>query len=49
MCDYSLVSFIPLDITEVDSLDEVLVHVDNSFQYGEDEDVKIRETEEEDD
>jgi hypothetical protein len=49
VCDYSLVSFIPLDITEVDSLDEVLVHVDNSFQYGEDEDVKIRETEEEDD
>ena len=47
MCDYSLVSFIPLDITEADSLDEVLAYVDNSVQYGEDEDVKIRDVEEE--
>ena len=45
--DYSLVAFIPLDITEADSLDEVLAHVDNSFQYGEDEDVKIRDIGEE--
>ncbi|KAI8380258.1 GPN-loop GTPase [Blakeslea trispora] len=34
--DYSMVRFIPLNITDEDSVEYVLSHVDNSIQYGED-------------
>ncbi|EGG22743.1 GPN-loop GTPase 3 [Cavenderia fasciculata] len=34
--DYSLVSFLPLDITDQESLNVLLQHIDNSIQYGED-------------
>ncbi|KAI9470895.1 MAG: GPN-loop GTPase [Benjaminiella poitrasii] len=34
--DYSMVRFIPLNITDEDSVEYVLSHVDNSMQYGED-------------
>lgn len=34
--DYSMVSFLPLDITDADSISMVLAHVDNAIQYGED-------------
>ncbi|KAI7899943.1 GPN-loop GTPase, partial [Cokeromyces recurvatus] len=34
--DYSMVRFIPLNITDEDSIEYVLSHVDNSMQYGED-------------
>lgn len=39
--DYSLVQFLPLDITDEDSVTELLLYIDNTIQYGEDLDVKI--------
>jgi len=38
--DYGMVNFIPLDITDPDSIFCVLQTVDNAIQYGEDLDVK---------
>lgn len=38
--DYSLVSFVPLDISKDESLEEVLYIVDSSMQFGEDSEVK---------
>lgn len=43
--EYSLVSFIPLDISDEDSIGEVLLQIDMAIQFGEDADVKIREIE----
>ncbi|WIA34439.1 hypothetical protein OEZ86_012773 [Tetradesmus obliquus] len=43
--EYSLVSFVPLDITDEDSIGEVLLQIDMAIQYGEDAEVKIREFE----
>ncbi|KYQ92383.1 GPN-loop GTPase 3 [Tieghemostelium lacteum] len=34
--DYNLVGFLPLDITDQESLNILLQHIDNSIQYGED-------------
>lgn len=34
--DYRYVSFVPLDITDEESIALVLAHIDNSIQYGED-------------
>ncbi|KAJ1971195.1 hypothetical protein H4R35_005408 [Dimargaris xerosporica] len=34
--DYSMVSFIPLDISDEDSIDYVMSSADNAIQYGED-------------
>ena len=39
--DYGLVQFLPLDITNEDSVGEVLLFIDNAIQFGEDEDVKV--------
>ena len=39
--DYSLVQFLPLDISQEDSLADVLLYIDNTIQYGEDLDVKV--------
>jgi len=44
--DYSMVSFVPLDITDDDSIDLVLLHVDHCLQYG--EDLEIRGADRED-
>jgi len=46
-----MVNFLPLDITDEESVAYVLAQVDNSIQYGEDLEVKEREhfTEEVDD
>jgi len=38
--DHPLVSFLPLDLTQPDSIETVLSHVDYSMQYGEDEEPK---------
>jgi len=38
--DYSMVSFIPLNINDEDSLDHVLATVDHAIQYGEDLEVR---------
>uniref|UniRef100_A0A0C9S9Z0 GPN-loop GTPase 3 n=1 Tax=Wollemia nobilis TaxID=56998 RepID=A0A0C9S9Z0_9CONI len=40
--DYSMVSFLPLDITKEDSIQYILSHIDNAIQYGEDADVKVK-------
>jgi hypothetical protein len=34
--DYDMVGFIPMDLSNEDSLDVVLQHVDHAMQYGED-------------
>ena len=39
--DYSLVQFLPLDISQEDSIADVLLYIDNTIQYGEDLDVKV--------
>eukprot|EP00163_Fabomonas_tropica_P001893 TRINITY_DN11399_c0_g1_i2.p1 TRINITY_DN11399_c0_g1~~TRINITY_DN11399_c0_g1_i2.p1 ORF type:complete len:199 (+),score=18.01 TRINITY_DN11399_c0_g1_i2:40-636(+) len=38
--DYSMVSFIPLDPTSPDSIQELMVQIDNAIQFGEDEEVR---------
>ena len=38
--DYSMVSFVPLNIFDEDSLDHVLMHVDHLLSYGEDLEIK---------
>jgi len=35
-----LVSFLPLDLTNPDSLETVISHIDYTMQYGEDEEPK---------
>lgn len=39
--DQNIVSFLPLDVTDEDSVNTVLSHVDNMMQYGEDEEPKM--------
>jgi GTPase SAR1 family protein len=41
--DFGMVSFIPLDITDEESIDAVLQQVDMSIQYGEDQESKLAE------
>lgn len=41
--DHSIVSFLPLDITNEDSLTAVLSHIDHTMQFGEDEEPKAPE------
>jgi hypothetical protein len=38
--DFSMVSFMPLDSTDEDSVGTILSHIDNAVQYGEDEEPK---------
>ena len=35
-----MVSFFPLDYTEEESLQDLLAYIDNSIQYGEDEEIR---------
>lgn len=37
--DFSMVSFLPLDVTDEDSITEILLQIDMAIQYGEDEEV----------
>jgi len=39
--DYSMVAFVPLDITDEESIESCMLQVDIAVQYGEDQDVKI--------
>jgi hypothetical protein len=39
--DQNLVSFLPLDVTDEDSVNTILSHIDNMMQYGEDEEPKV--------
>jgi GTPase SAR1 family protein len=38
--DYSMVSFLPLNIKDEESISYVLAHIDHAIQYGEDEEVQ---------
>ncbi|KAH6914980.1 ATP-binding protein Fet5 [Coprinopsis sp. MPI-PUGE-AT-0042] len=38
--DHPLVSFLPLDLTNTDSIETVISHIDYTMQYGEDEEPK---------
>jgi hypothetical protein len=39
--DQNIVSFLPLDVRDEDSVNTVLSHIDNMMQYGEDEEPKM--------
>lgn len=41
--DYSLVRFTPFNINDDENIADVLMTIDNTIQYGEDVDVKIRD------
>ena len=41
--DYSLVKFVPLDITNEENIGDLFLTIDNTIQYGEDADVKVRD------
>lgn len=34
--DYSLVKFLPMDISDEDTINDVLIQIDTAIQYGED-------------
>ncbi|KAG9291735.1 hypothetical protein G9A89_012020 [Geosiphon pyriformis] len=38
--DYNMVSFLPLNINDEESIETVLSHIDNATQYGEDQEPK---------
>jgi len=44
--DYSLVKYFPLDITDEDNISDLFMMIDNTIQFGEDADVKIKDDEE---
>ncbi|KAJ8957811.1 hypothetical protein NQ318_001807 [Aromia moschata] len=46
--DYSLVRFIPLNLKDHENLSDVLLTIDNIIQFGEDQDIKTKDFEEED-
>ncbi|XP_065874604.1 uncharacterized protein [Euphorbia lathyris] len=41
--EYSMVSFMPLDLRKESSIQYVLAQIDNCIQYGEDADVKVKD------
>ena len=43
--DYTMVSYVPLNIRDEDSIDHVLACVDSTIQYGEDQEVRSLEEE----
>ena len=44
--DFSMVNFVPLDISDEESITVVMSHIDHAIQYGENLEVKEKETEE---
>ncbi|CAN6707685.1 unnamed protein product [Malus baccata var. baccata] len=47
--DYSMVSFVPLDLRKSSSMSYVLAQIDTCIQFGEDADVKVKEFDQEED
>ncbi|XP_008380273.3 uncharacterized protein [Malus domestica] len=47
--DYSMVSFLPLDLRKSSSMSYVLAQIDTCIQFGEDADVKVKEFDQEED
>lgn len=43
--DFNMVAFLPLNITDEDSITAILSHVDNAIQFGEDQEPKEPEEE----
>lgn len=41
--DYSLVKYFPLDITDEENISDLFLMIDNTLQFGEDQDVKVRD------
>ena len=41
--DWNLVSFVPLDYGEEESIDDLLAQIDRTLQFGEDAEVKVKE------
>ena len=39
--DWNLVSFVPLDYSEEESIEDLLAQIDRTLQFGEDAEVKI--------
>jgi formyltetrahydrofolate synthetase len=39
--DFNMVSFVPLNIKDQESVSNLLCSIDNALQYGEDQDVNI--------
>ncbi|XP_011156360.1 GPN-loop GTPase 3 [Solenopsis invicta] len=46
IADYSLVHFLPLNIKDEESIADIKLTIDNTIQYGEDADVKMRDFDE---
>ena len=46
--DFSLIQYFPLDISKEETADDLLVVIDNTIQYGEDNDVRTEDHEERD-
>lgn len=46
--DYSLVRFLPLNIKDEESIADIKLIIDNTIQYGEDTDIKVRDFDEPD-
>lgn len=46
--NFSLVRFYPLNIKDKESIDNILITINNIIQFGEDSDVKIRNFDEPD-
>jgi len=46
--DYSLVKFIPLDLSDEENISDVLLTIDNAIQFGEDAEVKVKDFDERD-
>lgn len=46
--DYGLVSFLPMNKSDEDSVNDILIHIDNAIQYGEDFEPKEKVRDEED-
>ncbi|KAG5330713.1 GPN3 GTPase, partial [Acromyrmex charruanus] len=49
IADYSLVRFLPLNIKNEESIADIKLTIDNTIQYGEDEDVRVRDFDEPED
>lgn len=45
--DYSLIKFLPINIFNENSVRDVLLNIDMAIQFGEDQDVKVRDFDDE--
>ena len=43
--DFSMINFMPLDATSEESVERLFSHIDHAMQWGEDEEVKMKDME----